>query len=212
MIVTRVYEQLKDILREEIISGNIPAESRLTIADVANRYGVSQMPVREAFQWLQGEGLIKVLPHKGARVLSLDINYVQNVYELRGVIEGLLTRRSIPHLTQPAFIKLDKIHETLATAAKKNDTKTILTLDGEFHRHIYKFSGNPEAKDVYERYAGLLRALRYKYGFTKERLTGMVEQHAHIVEALQMGDETRIEILAREHALGAMNDLLSLMR
>jgi DNA-binding GntR family transcriptional regulator len=211
MIVTRAYEQLKDILREEIISGKIPAESRLTIAEVANRYSVSQMPVREAFQWLQGEGLIKILPHKGARVISLDVNYVQNVYELRGVIEGLLARRCLPHLTSSELEKLDDIHESLIREASDNDTKTILKLDGKFHQQIYKLSDNPEAKDVYERYAGLLRALRHKYGFTQKRLTGMIEQHHQILRALKAGNEDRLEKLARAHALGAMIDLVSLM-
>src|SRR5918997_1452748 len=97
------YSALTDILREEIVSGRLAAGSRLTVEDLASRYGVSTMPVREALQRLRGEGIIVLLPHRGARVVSLDENLVSNIYDLRGAIESLLARRSLPNLTNAAM-------------------------------------------------------------------------------------------------------------
>ena len=103
------YEQVTDILRDKIISGAISSNTRLTILDVAKKFGVSQMPVREAFQCLQGEGLLKVVAHKGAYVLALDTTRVRSFYLIRSVVEGLLARQSVHTMTVPILEELNQI-------------------------------------------------------------------------------------------------------
>jgi DNA-binding GntR family transcriptional regulator len=207
-ITVPAYEQLRDLLREEIISGKIPPNTHLTIAEVANRFDVSHMPVREAFQRLQGEGLLKLQPHKGARVLSLSAEYVRDIYELRGIVEGLLMRQSIPHLTDSRLSELDDIHQQMSEAAEQGASRKALKLNVLFHRAIYKSAKNQEAQKIYERYAGLLGTLRRKFGFSQTRLQKMLQEHSDILEALRSRDESRAEALARIHADEAMKDIL----
>ena len=104
------YEVLTDKLREEIVSGRLPAGARLAIEDIAERYAVSTMPVRQALQRLQGEGIIELLPHKGARVVRPDLEFVANVYDLRGAVESLLARKCLPRITNAAMQRLDELH------------------------------------------------------------------------------------------------------
>jgi len=206
------YEQLRDLLREEIISGEIPPDTHLTILGVAKRFGVSHMPVREAFQWLQGEGLLKVMPHKGAFVLSLTREYVRDIYELRGIIAGLLARQSIACITPAILTKLDKIHTRFCEAANRNDFDKSMSLNNLFHEKIYMLGRNIEAKNTYTLYAALLGTLRRKFGFQSVRLGKMMEEHAGILQALHAKDKILVEKLVRLHGKGAMNDILAMMK
>ena len=206
------YEQIRDIIREEIISGAIAPGTHLTILSVAKRFNISQMPVREAFQWLQGEGLLKVLAHKGARVLALDINYVRHIYEIRGVIEGLLARQSISNISDATVLKLEKINERYREIIKKNNRMKIRSINKEFHKNIYLCSSNSDALNIYERYEGLLASLRRKYGFENKRLKEAVNEHDDILAALRAKNGHRIERLIRTHITMAMNEMLSFLQ
>jgi DNA-binding GntR family transcriptional regulator len=205
------YEQARDILREEIISGKIPPDTHLTIQQVAKKFGVSQMPVREAFQWLQGEGLVKVVAHKGAHVLALDPTRVRSFYLIRSVVEGLLARLSVNNITDSTLEKLDQINNRFRAAVEKNNLKKIMPLNKEFHKSLYRCGEAPEAFDVYERYEALLTALRHKYGFNSERLEGMAVEHSEILDALSSKDGHHAENLVRIHIEKAMGDILSFL-
>jgi len=205
------YEQVRGILRDEIISGVIPPETHLTILDTAKRFGVSHMPIREAFQWLQGEGLLTVLPHRGARVLSLTSDYVRDIYELRSVIAGLLARQSIAYLKPAGLARIDRIHRQFCDASELKDLTRLLALNTSFHEQIYGLGRNREAQKTYKLYADLLGTLRLRFGLPKGRIKEMVQEHTEIFDALRARDEDRIEKAVRKHAEGAMNNMLQLM-
>lgn len=205
------YVQLRDQLRQEIISGRIPAGSRLTVAELVQRYGVSQMPVREALQWLQGEGLVTVLPHRGARVVSLDARFVRNIYDVCGVVEGLLARLSVRNITISDLSSLEDMHLRMSEAIERGATEDVNSLNTQFHQTIYQYSDNPEGLEIWERYSGLLATMRKEYGASNQRRKDMVSQHRAILDAIRTLDEDGIERLVRLHSQEAKQDLLERM-
>jgi DNA-binding GntR family transcriptional regulator len=205
------YAALTDLLRQEIVSGKLPAGSRITVADVASRYGVSQMPVREALQCLQGEGIIVLLPHKGARVLSLDAHFVNNMYDLRGATESLLARLALPNLTNAVMTRLDEIWQQIDLAAKNGDEKGLLALNGEFHRLLYHHADNPIALEIYNHYSGLMGTLRQKYGEGPGRLEEISAGLAEVLDALRAQDAERLSRLSLHICEQAKKDILNLM-
>ena len=208
-IGTPAYEQIRDILREEIVSGEIPPETQLSILGIARRFEVSQMPVREALQWLQGEGLVIGTPHKGVHVISVDTQFIKNVFELRGAIEALLAQTSLPHISNSDIRRLETINEAFSKRIKTSDVNGILSADKDFHLTIYKNSENLIAIEIYHKYRNLIVTLRRQYGFSKDRLDEMIEQHARIIDALRSKDESLLEHLIKEHRKGAMIALLN---
>ena len=108
------YAALRDRMREDVITGILPTGARITIAELVERYQVSQMPVREAVQSLAGEGLIILLPHKGARVVEVSPKFVRNAFEMCEVIEGLLARLSVAHLTRSDLLEIESLNEQMA--------------------------------------------------------------------------------------------------
>ncbi len=206
------YAQVKEWIKESILSGEIPAGSRITVAEIIERYGVSQMPVREAFQILQGEGFIELLPHRGARVLSLTPQYLTNIYEIRGVVEGLLAKRSMPNLTLSGLNRLKELNRQMeAMVGEGIAAEELVKLDRQFHVAIYENSNNPEGMQIYEKYVGLIGSLRNKYGYGSQRLDDMVKQHWLMIEALQNQDADALVQIVQAHSEGAKLDLMSAM-
>lgn len=205
------YAALTELLRDEIVSGRVPAGARLTVDEIASRYGVSHMPVRQALQRLQGEGIVVLLPHKGARVVSLDARLVDNVYDLRGAIEALLARLSLPNLTNAAMARLDALYQQYVKAAKNRNVKSVFALNAEFHILLYQHANNAVAFEIYDRYSGLMRTLRQKYGIGPGRLAERVAGLSEVLDALHTKDEERLgKVVALQCEL-AKRDLLRLM-
>ena len=206
------YALLRDRIREEIISGKIKGDTRLTIEDISKRYNVSHQPVREAFQWLKGEGLISILPHKGARTRNIDEKLVGNIYDIRSAIEGLMVRLCIGNLTSSLMDRLSEIHEQLKKAVEKQQISDVVRIDNIFHSTIYELADNPEALEIYDRYASLLFALRKKYGFGHDRYHWLINDHEKILQAMKNRDPDEAERLVRVHSQGAKKDLINKLK
>ncbi len=206
------YAALRDVIRADIMAGRLPAGTRLTTASLVERFGISQMPVREALQALEGEGLITILPHKGATVLSLDAKRVSDIYDLRGAVESLLVRRSVPNLTNAAMKQLRQIHAELSAAVAAGNSSEVFALNTRFHTLINRHADNPEAIGVYDRYVNIVGSLRTQYGFSQFRMQQMEEEHEQILAALLAQDEDRLDAIIRLHVEGAKEDLIERMQ
>ncbi|MBZ9894366.1 GntR family transcriptional regulator [Mesorhizobium sp. B2-2-4] len=206
------YAAIRDFIRAEILSGRLAAGTRLTTGSLVQRFNLSQMPVREALQALEGEGLVTILPHRGATVLSLDAGRVANIYDLRTAIEVLLVRSSLPNMTNSTMAKLVALHEELAAAAERRDVHTVFELNLRFHDLLYFHADNPEARGIYDRFAKLLGTLRGRYGYSEARMFDMVEEHERILQALRNQELARLITLVRDHANGAKADLVASIR
>jgi DNA-binding GntR family transcriptional regulator len=206
------YAALRDRLRAEILSGKLAAGARLTTASLVERFGVSQMPVREALQSLEGEGLIEIAPHKGAAVLPLDVTRVRNIYDLRGALESLLIRLAVPNLSNRAMAQAAALHDRMKSDAAAGDPANLFSLNQQFHQLLYRHADNAEAFNIYNRYASLLGTLRETYGFSKVRVDQMMDEHQEILEALRAQDERRLVTIIEHHCDGAKLDMLALMQ
>jgi DNA-binding GntR family transcriptional regulator len=208
---TPTYAALRDRLRAEILSGRLAAGARLTTASLVERFGVSQMPVREALQALEGEGLIEIAPHKGAAVLALDGPRMRNIYDLRGALETLLIRLALPNLSNRVMAEIAALHRHMQDEVGKQDPSNLYALNDRFHKLIYRHAENDEAFDIYDRYARLLGTLRDNFGFSKDRVRDMMVEHEAIIDALRAQDEDRLVQLVADHCQGAKIDLLAQM-
>jgi DNA-binding GntR family transcriptional regulator len=206
------YAALRDRLRAEILSGKLPAGARLTTASLVERFGVSQMPVREALQSLEGEGLIEIAPHKGAAVLPLDASRVRNIYDLRGALEALLIRLAVPNLSNRAMTQAAALHERMKAEVASGDLANLFSLNQQFHQLLYRHADNAEAFNIYNRYASLLGTLSETHGFSKARVDQMMDEHQEILDSLRLQDERRLVTIIERHCEGAKLDVLALMQ
>ncbi len=203
------YITLRNELREMIVAGDLAPGTRLTIAEIAARFGVSQMPVREALQALHGEGLLELYPNRGARIRTVDERMVRNIYDLRGAIEGLVARLSLAAIEENVIATAEEINCRLHNAVVADDHQTVIHLNNQFHRCLYSVCDNKEALRLYELYTDLIGSLRRRHGFGNERLHSMVDQHKAVLLAYKMKDPVLIDHLVKSHCEGAKMDMLA---
>ncbi|WP_321473892.1 GntR family transcriptional regulator [uncultured Paludibaculum sp.] len=207
-IADPVYLRVRERIRSEILSGVFPPGSRLKSADLSKRYKVSQMPIREALQMLQGEGLVTVLPNRGASVRAVDNRFIENMYDIRGVIDGLLVRRACKLMNDSEIFELHGVQAKYEEAAGAGQLDASLELNKEFHHIIYVAADNPEAMSMLECHWGLVDSLRRTFGFGQERIQEIISEHRQLLRALDRRDEELATRIALLHCEQAKADLL----
>jgi DNA-binding GntR family transcriptional regulator len=137
-------------LREAILAGVLSPGARLRQEDLAERFGTSRIPVREALRALEYEGLVSSEPNRGFTVTELDADDVEEVYDLRIVLEGHAVRVALPLLTDEDITELDALFEAMTNAASPDEQ--LAAREG-FYIRLYSVSGRP-------RLVGLIARLR----------------------------------------------------
>ena len=206
------YSKVRELLRRDILTHYFEPGTRLKIANLVRLYNVSQMPIREALQQLQGEGLIVIEPHKGAYVREFDEKFVSNVYDIRRIIEVFLTMQSLKSVTDKDIKKLEKIQKDYEKASMKGDVAGILKYNTQFHSTFYRLADNEEALQIIEKHSQLINSLRSSYGFGGNRVDEVIFEHREILKALALRDEVLLEKAAISHCLNAKEDLLKAMK
>jgi DNA-binding GntR family transcriptional regulator len=127
-------QQIANSVREEILAGKYAPGVRIRQEDIAEQFGASRSPVREALRILEAEGLVNLVAHTGAWIADLSLQECEEMYQLRERIEPLMIRLSIPELDSQTITRLTE----LTVAMEKNkDVETFLKLDREFHLLTY---------------------------------------------------------------------------
>lgn len=204
------YTRVRDKLREDILSGEFKPGVRLRIVDLSNRYGVSQMPIREALQQLQGEGLVSLLPHKGASVREVNEKFVSDMYDIRMAIETMLVHNGVPYMTESDYNRLVAIQEQYEKASEEGDLGLCLKLNESFHKIINNLAQNPEAIRIIDRHWGLIDSMRQIFG--SNRGADISNDHRMLLEALKNRDAEAAANIARDHVTKAKQDLIARMK
>ena len=206
--------QIQDIehrIREDIVAGELQFGSRITIAELANRYGVSQMPIREALRALHGEGLLVIEPNRGARVRSLDRHFVSNIFDLRCSLEMLIVRQMVTRCTPEHLAELEHIEARIEANIEAANFQGVLRANHELHRLIGEIAQNPDAVTLLNRHWLLIAALWRRYEYGPERFTGVVDDHRHLLAAIRARDVEAAVMLAGAHVMKAKQVLLARM-
>lgn len=133
-------DTVAQMLRSEIQRGQLPPGTRLRQNEVAQRFGVSTTPVREALALLQAEGLVRIDPHRGALVFHPTVADLRESYDIRGALEALAVTKAIPRMTEELVKELQKVIDRMR---KEKDEVRWVELNNEFHLRLYQASGMP---------------------------------------------------------------------
>lgn len=206
------YQRVRDRLRADILSGALAPGSRIKVVELATRYGLSQMPVREAIQQLQGEGLVLVVPNRGATVRVIDRDFVSQVFDIRIALEGALARRAALVMTPEL---LEQVRKSLDRHVKqKLDTEAQIKNNIDFHQTINSISGNVEAIKILDRHTQIIVGLKRRIGFGPKgpwRLKMVIEDHQLLFDALAARDEDLAQRHAENHIRRAKEEVLDSM-
>ncbi len=206
-------EKILETIREAILSGALKPGEKVAEPELAERFGISRTPIREAFRQLESEGYLTVIPRKGAVVAELSEREVEEFYAIKSVLEGYAARMAAENLTEKDIERLEGINERLEQFAVSGDVKTFFKVHNEFHDLFIKAAGNEKLHE-------LINQLVRK--FTRSRLTSLsiegrmhisVEEHKKLIEAFRKHDGDNADYLVkRTAAIGGKLLIQSLAR
>jgi DNA-binding GntR family transcriptional regulator len=198
-------------LRDDIISGRLAFGGRLRIDELATRYGVSHMPVREALRVLHGEGLVVIEANRGARVTPIHPGFVEDLFDIRIAIETMLARRAAERRGDNHIAQLREIETELEAAVESGNLMGVPPINRRFHFIINDAAGNPGAMSLVDRHWLLVSALWQRYGNEEERFLGVIDDHRHLINAIERRDAAAAAVLMGAHIEKAKHDLLERM-
>jgi DNA-binding GntR family transcriptional regulator len=203
-----IYSRVRDTLRSDILSGAISPGTRLKINEVCKRFNISHMPVREALAQLQGEGIVIIEPNKGALVREMDDTFIRNIYQIRGALEGLLVKLSVPFLDRVDITSIEEMAKDISKHSSAGNLDEVFRLNKTFHLKIFSKADNEEAIKLLNLHWSLLGGLREKYGYGQLRFDRMNAEHMEIVEAIRDGDVMRAYRAQDIHCMNALEDMV----
>lgn len=199
---------IQQLLRSDIVSGELPFGSRLIIEDLAIRYGVSHMPVREALRVLHGEGLVVIEPNRGARVRPIYRGFIEDVFDVRSAIETMLARRAAERRSDAHLQQLREAASRLEAMVVAGDHESVALANRDFHTVINDAAGNPGALPIVDSHWLLLAALLKRYGYGEERFSRVIDEHQHLIHAIERSDAHSAATLMGAHIEKAKTNLL----
>ncbi len=186
-------ERVIQALRVAITTGELPAGAQLRQEEVAAQYKVSRMPVREAFRQLESEGLLVVYPGRGAFITRLERAEIEEIYEIRTLLECEALRRAFPALTPSILLKAEELLDQLDTV---QDGQGFRELDEAFHAILYAPANRPKLLDLIDTLRR--QVTHFFFGVTTPDIyrDEIQPQHRNILAACRAGDvETAIDAL-----------------
>lgn len=195
-------------MRADIIAGALPFGSRLRIDELATRYGVSHMPVREALRVLHGEGLVMIEPNRGARVHPLHRGFVEDLFDVRSAIETMLARRAAERRTNEHLTQLRDLEAQLEERVSRGDYGSVPEINKNFHGAINDAAGNPGALSIVDRQWLLMAALWQQLGVEEGRFSVVIDDHRQLIRAIERSDATSAALFMGAHIERAKHDLL----
>lgn len=194
-------------IRENILSGKYAPEEELKEKTIGEELGVSRTPVREALRQLELEGLVTIIPNKGAYVVGISQKDIRDIYEIRSRLEGLCAKWAAENITKE---QLDELEENIYLSdfhVAKGNSEQVLELDNRFHEILYSASGSKEIRHILVDFHHYLQRVRKVTLAEKERAVKSNGEHRKIVEALKLHDAELAEKLANEHIMNTIRNI-----
>lgn len=194
-------------IREDILAGKYLQDDELREKAIADEMGVSRTPVREALRQLELEGLVTIIPNKGALVVGISRKDVQDIYEIRSHLEGLCAKWSTFNITAEQLDELDENIYLSEFHAGKEHYEQVLELDNRFHEVLYKASNSRMLDHVLSDFHHYVERVRKITLSKPDRVKNSIEEHRKIVEALKNKDDNKAEQLANEHIMNTIRNM-----
>ena len=195
-------------IREDILSGRYTENDELKEIAIGEELGVSRTPVREAFRQLELEGLIQIVPNKGAYVTGITMDDVKDIYMIRSKLEGLCARRACDHITEAQMEEMEENVYLAKFHAEKGHFDQMFALDNRFHELLYESCNSKMLEHLLKDYHQYVKRVRSKTLSTIERSVASNAEHQGIMEAIKNKDGDLAEKLATLHVDNAYANMI----
>lgn len=196
---TRQADRICAILEDMVLTGQFQQGERLDEASLAEKFGVSRTPIREALQRLVTAGLARQIPRRGVFVQHPNSVGLIDMFETMAEMEGVCTRLAVQRITPENLERLREINSLCRDAAAAKDAAGYSRHNEAFHNLLYHIAGNGFLENEALRIFALLKPFRRIQFRTTDRMAQSLAEHIALIDALEAGDEQKAATLARRH-------------
>lgn len=191
----KVYDQIRD----DILNGVYQEHEELKEATLGEKLGVSRTPVREALRQLELEGLVEIIPNKGARVTGITAKDIEDIYQIRYLLEGLSARWATQHVTQQQLEDMEEVLYMTEFHRNRGNYAQVYQLDSQFHELMYEASGSKLLNRILSDFHMYVMRVRRTSLASEQRSKNSTQQHRAILDAIRAKDADLAEKCAHEH-------------
>jgi DNA-binding GntR family transcriptional regulator len=207
-----LHEEATDRLRDLIVQGRLAPGVRLNERLLTAQLGVSRTPLREAFKVLATEGLVELLPNRGAIVSEIDAVRLAETLAVMGALEALAGEFACVNASDGQVNEIRSLHHEMLANHARGDLAGYFKFNQAIHLKIVKYSGNTVLYNTYRQLNANVRRARYMANLSQERWDAAVREHGEILEALAARDVVRIKELLADHLAHKLSSVLADLR
>ncbi len=206
-----VVSQVADGLRELITSGRLKPGEKLKEFEISKSFGVSRAPVREAFRILELEGLLDLIPRKGAYIHKITDEDVKEIYQIREMVEGFAGYLATENMTDEDIAEVERLWLNMKSLTGSGDFENYLSASSDFHNKIILCAQNQRLVEIYHGIRATVKFLRSYILSSGKRLDSSLSEHQQIVQAIKKRDKDLVEKISREHVRKGRENFMSLI-
>ena len=194
-----LHEAVAARLRDLITEGQLAPGTRLNERLLCEQLHISRTPLREAFKVLATEGLIALLPNRGAQVVKMSRDEIVQTFDVMGALEGLSGELACRHITAAELAVIKALHREMAACHRRRDLPGYYRLNRAIHERINEAARNPVLTQVYRTVNARLHALRFRSNFDRTKWDTALAEHEQMLAALEKRDGERLRRILVEH-------------
>lgn len=207
-----LHEQAATRLRQMLIENRIPPGAKLNERELADVLQVSRTPLREAIKMLAAEGLVELVPNRGAIALALDEQDVNNTFEVMAGLEALSGELAAKRITDDELAEIKAMHFEMMAAYTRRDLSAYYRLNSKIHSAINAAAKNPVLTNTYNQVNARLQALRFRSNQDGEKWKRAMNEHKKMIEALSAHDPDAMRSALMTHLHNKRDVVLEQLR
>lgn len=209
---TNLHEHVANRLRQMLVEGRIAPGAKLNERELCEVLDVSRTPLREAIKMLAAEGLVELLPNRGAIAVQLTEEDVRNTFEVMAGLEAQSGELAAQRITDAELAEIRAMHFEMMAAYTRRDLSNYYRLNAAIHRAINAAARNPVLSATYDRVNARLQALRFRSNQDEEKWKSAVREHEQMVQALAARDAAAMRKVLAAHLQNKLDVVLEQLR
>ena len=200
------------MLRNRIMTGKLKVGDKINENELCEILGISKTPLREALRVLSVEGLIKLIPHRGAFVTKPTFEEIAEMFDVMSLLEGFCAREACSKLTPKDFDRLERLHAKLEDNFEKRDQEAYILANNQYHSLVQKIAGNRTLNQIVNGLRKKILLYRFQSLNLPERFEHSIFEHRDLLEAFRNRDHESAETLMIKHLQNQSKALSALVQ
>ena len=194
-----LHQEIANTLRDMIMSGELMEGDKIKEDQLCDLMDISKTPLREALRVLSVEGLIRLVPNRGAYVSTPTFEEIKEMFDVMSVLEGECARASAQRMTDKDYITLKKLHDKLEESFKQRNQKEYIRFNNSYHSFLQELAGNSTLNQIINGLRQKILLYRFQSLNLPERFEQSIGEHRDLLEAFRKRDAGKAENLMRHH-------------